>query len=260
MVCDTSWLISWNRNRAGARENGYTALSLKLSYRAHQFALPISGGESGRRKFRRSASNMNIKREAGNGGRWMERVVGMVLLLSLSLATAGIAVAQKKKKQDDTPPPSIMSSLPDEQKIDYVIGQMLGAWQIGDIDQLHKYLADDVSVVAGTWTPPAIGWTNYLLAYQAQRARTQQVRLERSNTLIRIAPSKMVAWVCYQWQFTGLVDGSPSASEGQTTLILEKRGDDWIIVHNHTSLIHASQPAAPASAAPQTAEPAPAKP
>jgi len=206
---------------------------------------------------------MNSKMNTANRGGWRKGTTGAVLLLAMSLAFAGTASAQKKKKKDDTqptPPASVIASIPDERKIDNVIGEMLGAWQLGDIEKLHKNLADDVSVVAGTWTPPAIGWTNYLAAYQTQRARMLQVRLERSNTLIRIAPSATVAWACYQWDFSAVVDGSPSAAEGQTTLILEKRGEVWIIVHNHTSLVQASQPAGPASAAPQPAEPAPAKP
>jgi len=184
---------------------------------------------------------------------------GAVLLLALSLALASPASAQKKKKKDDTPPAppsSVISSIPDEQKIDVAIGEMLGAWQVGDTTALHKYIADDISVVNGIWAPPVIGWVNYLAAYQAQRARSQQVRLDRSNTLVRIAPSGIVAWACYQWEFTATVDGVPSAADGQTTLVLEKRGDDWLIVHNHTSLIQASQPAAPANPAPQPANPA----
>ena len=206
---------------------------------------------------------MNSKMNTANREGWRKGTTGAVLLLAMSLAFADTASAQKKKKKDDTqptPPASVIASIPDERKIDNVIGEMLGAWQLGDIEKLHKNLADDVSVVAGTWTPPAIGWTNYLAAYQTQRARMLQVRLERSNTLIRIAPSATVAWACYQWDFSAVVDGSPSAAEGQTTLILEKRGEVWIIVHNHTSLVQASQPAGPASAAPQPAEPAPAKP
>lgn len=200
---------------------------------------------------------MNSKQIAVNSRRWMERSLGVLLLLALSLASAGPATAQKKKKDDSqpTPPASVTSAIPDDQKIDNTIGEMLGAWQVGDVEKMHKYLADDVSVVAGTWTPPAVGWTNYLAAYQSQRARIQQVRLDRSNTLIRIAPGGTVAWACYQWDFSAIVDGSPSAAEGQTTLILEKRADAWIIVHNHTSLVQASQPAAPASAAPQPAKP-----
>jgi ketosteroid isomerase-like protein len=201
---------------------------------------------------------MNSKRNAASSERWMQRSVVVLLLATLSLASAGPAAAQKKKKKDDTqptPPASVTSAIPDEQKIDNTIGEMLGAWQVGDIEKLHKYLADDVTVVAGTWTPPAIGWTNYLAAYQLQRARMQQVRLDRSNTLIRIAPGGTFGWACYQWDFSAVVDGSPSAAEGQTTLILEKRGDTWIIVHNHTSLVQESRPVGPASAAPQPAKP-----
>jgi ketosteroid isomerase-like protein len=200
---------------------------------------------------------MNSKQIAVNSRQWMERSLGVLLLLALSLAWASPATAQKKKKDDSqpTPPASVTSAIPDDQKIDNTIGEMLGAWQVGDVEKMHKYLADDVSVVAGTWTPPAVGWTNYLAAYQSQRARIQQVRLDRSNTLIRIAPGGTVAWACYQWDFSAIVDGSPSAAEGQTTLILEKRADAWIIVHNHTSLVQASQPAGPAGAAPQPAKP-----
>jgi len=187
------------------------------------------------------------------------KLLAVMLLLALSLAAAGPAAAQKKKKKDDTPPPAV-NSMPDEQKIDYAIGQMLAAWQLGDTTTMHKYYAEDVSVVAGTWTPPAMGWTNYLAAYQLQRARMQQARLERSNTLIRIAPSGNVAWACYQWEFSAIVDGAPSAADGQTTLVFEKRGDDWLIIHNHTSLVQASQPTTPTSRAPQAAAPANSRP
>ena len=202
---------------------------------------------------------MKSKENEGNRRRWIEPSIGLVLLLMLSLAFAGAAAAQKKKKKDDTqptPPPSVAASVPDEQKIDYAIGEMLAAWQLGNTEKLHKNIADDVSVVAGTWTPPAIGWANYLAAYQTQRARMQQVRMDRSNTLIRVAPSGTFAWACYQWEFSAIVDGVPSAANGQTTLVLEKQGDKWVIVHNHTSLVQASQPANPASAVPQPAAPA----
>lgn len=202
---------------------------------------------------------MICKRIEVNAGE-VSRILAMVLLLALTVALAGPAAAQKKKKKDDSMPTPPPNTLPDEQKIDNAIGQMLGAWQLGDTQTMHKYFAEDVTVVAGTWTPPAIGWTSYLAAYQLQRARTQQVRLDRSNTLIRVAPSGNVAWACYQWEFSALVDGSAMAADGQTTLIFEKHGDDWLIVHNHTSLVQASQPGTPGSPAPQSTVPANAKP
>jgi ketosteroid isomerase-like protein len=205
---------------------------------------------------------MNSTQPAAHRSAWLTRWAGLFLLFVFCFTFASVANAQKKKKDDSqpTPPPSVAAAAPDDAKIDFIIGEFLGAWQIGDIEKMHKTMADDVSVVAGTWTPPAVGWTNYLAAYQAQRARMEQVRMDRSNTLIRIAPSGQFAWACYQWDFSANVDGTPMAAEGQTTLVLEKRGDAWVIVHNHTSLVQASQPSSPASPAPQPAQPAPTKP
>jgi ketosteroid isomerase-like protein len=183
--------------------------------------------------------------------------LSLLLILAFSLALATNAAAQKKKKTDNTTPPAptdITAGMPEEQKIDYRISEMLGAWQLGDVEKLHKYIADDVSVVNGFWAPPVIGWQNYLADYTAQRARTQQVRMDRSNTLIRV--SGKFAWACYQWDFSALVDGQPDAARGQTTLVFEKRGDDWVVVHNHTSLAQAFQPVTPANTNP----PPPAKP
>ena len=130
-----------------------------------------------------------------------------------------------------------------------VIGEMLGAWQLGDIEKLHAHYADDVDVVNGMWAAPVVGWPNYLISYQSQRARSQQVRLDRSNTLIRITPDGNSAWACYQWEFTAVVDGVPTSAFGHTTLVFEKRNGAWLIVHNHTSLVQASQVGTPAPAA-----------
>jgi len=107
-----------------------------------------------------------------------------------------------------------------------------------------------VDAVNGMWAPPVMGWPNYLTSYQSQRARAQQVRLDRSNTLIRIAPGGTTAWACYQWEFTAVVDGNPTSAFGHTTLVFEKRNDVWLIVHNHTSLVQASSSAAPATQPP----------
>jgi len=178
-----------------------------------------------------------------------------VLALSLAFATTASAQKDKKKKQADQtepqPQPDASKSLPDEQRIDLLISDMLGAWQIGDTDKLHKDIADDVVVVNGNWAPPVVGWPEYLRAYQMQRARANQVRLERTNTLVRVTGN--VGWACYQWEFSGIVDGQSSGARGQTTLILAKRNDAWIIVHNHTSLVETELQPSPATTAPAPA-------
>jgi ketosteroid isomerase-like protein len=192
------------------------------------------------------------------GCRTIKTAASLLLGAALLLACASPAGAQKKKK-NEPPPADSKPVIPmgDEQAIDYMISEMLGAWQLGDIEKLHKDYADDVSVVNGIWAPPVFTWANYLPVYQQQHARMQQVRMDRSNTYIKLNGN--FAWACYQWDFSAVVDGQPSAARGQTTLVLEKRNDRWVIVHNHTSLPPTAQPIAPGST-PQVAQPQPSSP
>jgi ketosteroid isomerase-like protein len=186
-----------------------------------------------------------------------------ILVLAIGAALASSAFAQKDKKKSkkeeaadaQAATDAAIQKLPDQEKIDFVISEMLGAWQIGDIQKLHKDIADDVIVVNGMWAPPVVGWTNYLASYQTQRARTQQIRMDRSNTLIRVTGN--LASACYQWEFNAVVDGQQSGARGQTTLFLEKRTDKWIIILNHTSIVETG---VAAGTAPQAQPPAAAKP
>jgi len=125
--------------------------------------------------------------------------------------------------------------LSDPQAIEMMVSQMLGAWQIGEADLMHGFYSDDVLVVSGAWEPPLQGWQNYVRAYQAQRARTQGARLERTNTFTKVQGD--MAWCTYQWQFAGQVDGGAVDAVGQTSLVLEKRAGKWLIVLNHTSAV-----------------------
>ena len=163
------------------------------------------------------------------------------ICIAILLSAASPAVAQKKKKNPDAPAATHTTiPMPDEQQIDYNTSEMLGAWQVGDVDRLHKTYADDAVFVSGRWEPPVFGWSNFLPLFQQQRARMQQVRLDRVNTYIKV--SGTVGWACYQWDFSGTVDGQPMTARGQTTLVFEKRNNHWLIVHNHTSVAQAAPP------------------
>jgi ketosteroid isomerase-like protein len=194
-------------------------------------------------------------------GRAIQRILLVFLAAALSVTCVSPAAAQKEKKQkkEKTPPADTSKPLipmADEQQIDYMLSEMLGAWQLGDVERLHKYYAEDVSIVNGGWAAPILGWTNYVTLYQQQLKRMQQVRLDRVNTYIKVKGN--VGWACYQWEFQAVVEGQPAASRGQTTVVLEKRGDQWLIVHNHTSLAPGALQAAPANTPPT--QQAPAKP
>jgi uncharacterized protein (TIGR02246 family) len=186
--------------------------------------------------------------------------VTLAILLCGPLAFPSVAGAQnqknnKNKKEPETTGIVSPIPLPDSQAIDLVVSQMLGAWQIGDIEMMHKSYADDVMVVSGAWEQPIIGWDNYARAYQLQRSRTQGGRLDRSNTYTKVQGD--MAWCTYQWEFHGQVDGNPATAVGHTTLVLEKRAGNWIIAVNHTSVVPTPGQAVPTPvAAPQASQPA----
>ncbi len=168
---------------------------------------------------------------------------GLCVIVLLGAASQASAQQKDKKNKKDTTPPASNGSptipLSDEQQIDYLVSSMLGAWQVGDVAKLHEAYADDVTIIAGPYIPPVIGWANYLPLYQQQRARMQQVRMDRSNTLIK--SNGNCGWATYQWDFSAAVDGQPSVSQGHTTLVVEKRNGKWVITLNHTSVAEQTQ-------------------
>jgi ketosteroid isomerase-like protein len=184
-------------------------------------------------------------------------LVALVSAFCLTCVSPAVAQKEKKKKTEPLPPADsskMLVAMSDEQQIDYTLSEVLGAWQLGDVEKLRQDYGDDVAVVNGSWAPPVLGWTNYLAAYQQQRSRMQQVRMDRFNTYIKV--SGTVGWACYQWEFEGVVDGQQTQSQGQTTVVLEKRNNHWVIVLNHTSLAPRPPQASPASVPSGPAKPA----
>jgi ketosteroid isomerase-like protein len=159
--------------------------------------------------------------------RWL--VAGVLVLALFGAATLAQRKEQKERKSEPAP------GLSDQQVIEGGISEMLAAWQIGNLELMHKHYADDVMVVSGAWEPPLVGWVKYLQAYQAQRDRMQQANMDRMNSYIAVKGN--VAWAVYQWRFSAVVDGKPTDARGHTTLVLERRDGTWLIVHNHTSLV-----------------------
>jgi uncharacterized protein (TIGR02246 family) len=168
-----------------------------------------------------------------------------VLTLAAMLCGAGFVYGQNQKnknKKTAEANASDPSLLPDNQAIDLLVSQMLGAWQAGDAEAMQKFYADDMTVISGAWEPPLFGWANYVRAYQAQIGRTSGCRLERTNSYTKVMGD--AAWMTYQWQFWGNVDGTRTQAIGHTTLVLQKRAGSWLIVLNHTSVIPTDEPSA----------------
>jgi len=192
------------------------------------------------------------------------RICALLWIAATLLFCASSSNAQQKDKKKKKDAPTVDNSsanpivpLTDEQQIDYMISEVLGAWQIGDSVRMHKAYSDDVSVVNGGWAPPILGWSNYEALYKLQRSKMQQVRMDRSNTYIHVNGN--TAWACFQWEFAAVIEGNPSAARGQTTYVFIKKDNHWLIAHDHTSLVQTAPAQAANSTDPGSATP-PAKP
>lgn len=182
--------------------------------------------------------------------------------LALTLASPALAKQKKKKKKNSDSAnqsnPVPMPPLPLSDQINLDIGHMLGAFQLGDVEAMHKYYSDDATFVSGTWEPPVVGWANYVPLYKREWSAYQGIQLIRKNTYVFTHGD--VAWASYQWEFDASYRGQPFQARGQTTLIFNKVGDNWLIVHNHTSEICQACPVAPARQAPAARPPTPTEP
>jgi ketosteroid isomerase-like protein len=173
------------------------------------------------------------------------RACARLIALSLALLlSAGVCVAQKKNKNNkasdndssaNAAPATPLVQGPDFQNVDNAIGEMLAGFQLGNTDLMHRYYADNATFVSGVYEPPVVGWQNYLPLYQKQRAAFQSIQLIRRNTFVFTHGD--TAWASYQWEFNAMYSNQPYSARGQTTLIFNKVGSNWLIVHNHTSQI-----------------------
>src|SRR6201981_331782 len=187
--------------------------------------------------------------------------IGALLWIAARLIFCARSVnAQQNDKKKKKAAPTVDNSsanpivpMTDEQQSDYMVSEVLGAWQIGDSARMHKNYSDDVSVVNGGWAPPILGWANYEALYKLQRSRMQQVRMDRSNTYIHVNGN--TAWACFQWEFAAVIGGNPSHAQGQTTYVFIKKDNRWLIAHDHTSVIQAAPAQTPSNTVPGSAAP-----
>jgi ketosteroid isomerase-like protein len=156
----------------------------------------------------------------------------LICFFAVSVSSAS-PQKQQQKKANTADQPAVYASVAEE--INHDIGEMLGAWQIGDVDAMRKYYADDATWVSGSYDAPIAGWQNYVPKYLEQRKGFTGIQLISKN--VNIFHYGDTAWACYQWEFMGLNQGKPVNARGQTTLVFVKQNGSWLIVHNHTSEI-----------------------
>jgi ketosteroid isomerase-like protein len=57
----------------------------------------------------------------------------------------------------------------------------------------------------------------------------------RISDVVWVAQSSDVAACVYRFDWSGIVRGAPASGSGRGTAVLARRGDSWVVVHEHLS-------------------------
>src|SRR5947208_17081885 len=97
-----------------------------------------------------------MKKQFGMGHRFEVWCRTLVFLLAAGFLVANISPASQtdKKEKKDEGDSSKTTLLSEEQQIEFMLYEMMGAWQGGDVEKLHPTSAEEGPLVSGSRQPP----------------------------------------------------------------------------------------------------------
>lgn len=118
------------------------------------------------------------------------------------------------------------------------IDAWIKAVELRDNSLLPQVVAQDANLVwigaeAGDWL---VGFEELESAMQAQNAALEDIHIQVNEETIHFSPKEKTAWATNQWVFNAQIGEQTMALPLRCTWILEKRSDQWVIVHFHKSV------------------------
>ncbi len=138
----------------------------------------------------------------------------------------------------------------DEKAVTNVLMAEAKAIETGDIKTLDKIWSDDESVLIFESGGEDKGWKNYRDHHLAPELKAfKNTKYTVSDVNVKV--DGKTAWATFKYALSADYKERKIESNGVGTMIFEKKGDNWLIVHSHTSAKR-SQPAAQSSSAPSS--------
>ena len=157
-------------------------------------------------------------------------VVTAVILVLLAGATGAAAQAEKKAA------PARAAAKP-AYDFQVLMQKIFKAWSSTDPSGVAQYYAQGPGHVYYDIAPLKYnGWQEYAEGYKKLIADYSSVKFTLDPDA-RAHQRGNMAWATATWKGKLLKkDGTKETLEGRWTAVFEKRGDNWIIVHDHFSL------------------------
>ena len=128
-----------------------------------------------------------------------------------------------------------------EAEVMAVLNQLIEAYEKQDLDgALAFYVPDPDVVTIGTGVDEKrVGLTERKAQLERDFAQVEDISIQLGWYSISAAGS--VAWVAADIVARGKIGGQETSVPMRTTMVLEQRGDRWLIVQGHSSLPAAEQ-------------------
>jgi uncharacterized protein (TIGR02246 family) len=113
-----------------------------------------------------------------------------------------------------------------------VIDHWAAAYTANDADAVVKLYAPD-AILLGTRSPLLAEGTEPIRAYFASLPGSGNKVAIGERRMVVLSDSGVLGTGFYE--FTLIQDGKPVPTPARFTMVLVKRGDDWLITHHHSS-------------------------
>jgi ketosteroid isomerase-like protein len=161
----------------------------------------------------------------------------VLVCLAIGLIAASLAIAQAPATPlPDKKPVGMKAAMP-AYDFKALMAKVCEAWSSGDPAKAGAYYAKDPGLVFYDVAPVKYtGWTEYAAG---------AAQLFASYTSLSVKPTGdenahqrgNMAWGTATLKLEGTKkDGTKDTFDGRWTVIWEKRGSDWLIIHDHTSV------------------------
>jgi uncharacterized protein (TIGR02246 family) len=106
-----------------------------------------------------------------------------------------------------------------------------------DMELYARNMAHDSNMVNfGGFGNPIIGWDALKKVIEDQNAALSQTKINVTNMAIHISETGRFAWATCLWDLKAVMGENPIELPVRCSWVLEKRGNDWVIVHFHKSM------------------------
>ena len=124
-----------------------------------------------------------------------------------------------------------------KQEINSILDQYVASVELENMEQYASIVCHDAEMVNfGAFGAPIVGWEALQAVMEGQNAGLDSIKVTPSEVQIYVFPSGTHAWATSLWRFQAKAGENALDLPVRCTWVLEKRGEEWKIIHFHKSI------------------------